>query len=430
MRVYFSGIGGVGIGPLAQIAKDTGASIAGSDQQPSLTTESLTKSGVDIKIGHQDGEFLRQKHAEAPFDYFVYTAALADNHPELVLAHQLGIVCLKRDGLLARIVDTKDLQMIAVSGTHGKTSTTALLVWVMRQLKIPVSYSVGSTLSFAPSGEYDLESAYFVYECDEYDRNMLHYTPVLSLITSIDYDHPDTYPTIEDYQTAFAAFLDQSSHSILWQQDFISLGSPDISTDYDLLDSQSIDLSHIRLPGQHMRRNAFLVERTIMRMFPATAYRDLIAAINAFPGSDRRMERLADNLYSDYGHHPKEIAATLQLAREISDDVVLVYQPHQNSRQHKVRDQYTSCMQLASKVYWLPTYLSREDEDLDIITPAELTSRLTNRRSVQLADLDENLWQAINADRQAGKLVLFMGAGSIDSWVRKQLNNPSREDIK
>lgn len=421
MRVYFSGIGGVGIGPLAAVAKGTGASIAGSDQQSSLTTESLVRDGVDINIGPQDGEFLRQKHAEAPFDYFVYTAALSADHPELALAHELGITCLKRDGLLARIIDAKDLQMIAVSGTHGKTSTTALLVWVMRQLNIPVSYSVGSTLSFAPSGEYDLESAYFVYECDEYDRNMLHYTPVLSLITSIDYDHPDTYPTLDDYQAAFGAFLDQSAHSILWREDFAELGQPDVSTDYDLLDSRSIDLSHLRLPGQHMRRNAFLVERAIMRLFPTTSYRELIAAINSFPGSDRRMERLAPNLYSDYGHHPREIAATLQLASELSSEVVLVYQPHQNARQHKVFHQYSDSMRLAEKIYWLPTYLSREDDSLEILTPQQLSSQLVNLADVEYADLDDNLWRSIQQDRNNGKLVLCMGAGSIDTWVRQQL---------
>lgn len=421
MRVYFSGIGGVGIGPLAQIAKDTGASITGSDQQNSLTAEALLKSGVEIHIGEQDGGFLRQKHAEEPFDYFVYTAALPDDHPELATARELGIVCLKRDGLLARIITAKELQMIAVSGTHGKTSTSALLVWVMRQLKIPVSYAVGSTLSFAPSGEYDLESAYFVYECDEYDRNMLHYTPALSLITSIDYDHPDTYSTLEDYQMAFGAFLDQSTHSILWQHDFQALGDPEVSSDYDLLDSSTIDLSHIHLAGQHMRRNAFLVERTIMRLFPDTAYRDLIAAINSFPGSDRRMERLADNLYSDYGHHPKEIEATLQLAREMSDDVVLIYQPHQNIRQHKVRDQYTDCMSLASTIYWLPTYLSREDVNLPTLTPEQLTTNLVNRDAVRYADLDDALWSSIEQARQAGSLVLCMGAGSIDAWVRQKL---------
>ncbi len=423
MRVYFSGIGGVGIGPLAQIARGAGATIAGSDQANSLTTEALERDGVDIQIGPQDSSYLRQLHQEQPFDYFVYTAALPADHPELIAAKELDIICLKRDGLLARIIESKGLEMIAISGTHGKTSTTALLVWVMRQLDIPVSYSVGSTLSFGPSGEYDIESAYFVYECDEYDRNMLHYTPAMSIITSIDYDHPDTYPTLGDYQSAFAAFLDQSTHSILWQRDYLSLGRPTISTDFDLLDDSRIDLSHIRLPGQHMRQNAFLVERAVMRLFPEVAYRDLVAAINSYPGSDRRMERLADNLYSDYGHHPREIAATLQLARELSDNVVLVYQPHQNTRQHKIRHQYTDCMRLASEIYWLPTYLSREDPLLEVLTPQQLTADLINRDAVDYAELDDQLWQTISTARRAGKLVLCMGAGSIDSWLRHQLTN-------
>ena len=143
--------------------------------------------------------------------------------------------------------------------------------------------------------------------------------------------------------------------------------------------------------------------------------------MNQFPGTARRFEKLADHLYSDYGHHPVEIAATLQLARELSDHVVLVYQPHQNIRQHEIRHQYTDCMTLAETVYWLPTYLTREDPHLPILTPEQLSQHMVNRSAVQSAKLDDQLWQAITAARRAGKLVLCMGAGTIDSWLRQRL---------
>src|SRR5690606_25419386 len=97
------------------------------------------------------------------------------------------------------------------------------------------------------------------------------------------------------------------------------------------------------------------------------------AALSSFPGTNRRFEKLAENLYTDYGHHPEEIAATLQLAREASEDIVLVYQPHQNWRQHFIRDQYTDQFELAGTTYWLPTYLTRENPDQEILTPEELT---------------------------------------------------------
>ena len=143
--------------------------------------------------------------------------------------------------------------------------------------------------------------------------------------------------------------------------------------------------------------------------------------LEQFPGTGRRFEKLADNLYSDYGDHPIEIAATLQLARELSDHVVLVYQPHQNVRQHEIRHQYADCMELAEEIYWLPTYLTREDPALPVLTPQQLTEQLTNRHVVHYADLDADLWCAIQTARHQGKLVLGMGAGTIDGWLRRQL---------
>ena len=188
MRIFFSGIGGVGIGPLAQVALQAGYDIVGSDLSDSRMTESLASSGVRMSIGLQTGEFLQSEHAKSPVSYYVYTAALPADAPEMLVAKQLGIPCLKRDGLLSRIIDEKGLDLIAVAGTHGKTTTSGMFAWVMQQLGLPLSYLVGTTMPFGPSGKFDSDSRYIVYECDEYDRNFLHYTPKLSVITAIDYD--------------------------------------------------------------------------------------------------------------------------------------------------------------------------------------------------------------------------------------------------
>ena len=415
MNIYFSGIGGVGIGPLAEIARDAGYRIQGSDAKPSLVTEKLEKSGVSIN-SDQSGWFLEECHREQPLDWFVYTAALPDSHPELVKARELGIRTAKRDELLNEIIRDKGLKLIAVAGTHGKTTTTGMLVWTMKQLGIPVSYSVGTTLSFGPSGAFDPASEYFVYECDEFDRNFLRFAPALSLITSIDYDHPDTYPTKSEYTTAFREFLHQSAASILWQTDadYIEANEPSAWC------LQSSEVAEFKLPGAHNRRNATLVYKALERLGIGSDV-DNQAAIASFPGTDRRFEKLGENLYSDYGHHPVEIAATLQLAREISDHIVLVYQPHQNTRQHEIRDQYTDCFTLADKVYWLPTYLSREDPNLETLSPEQLIERLSNREAVTIADMNDDLWQKLQAHRSENHLVLCMGAGSIDAWVRQRL---------
>lgn len=421
MRIYFSGIGGVGIGPLAEIAHDAGYEVAGSDIAHGLMTEELEERGIEIAYS-QSGAFLGDWHQQKPIDWFVHTAALPDDHPELTLARELGIRTAKRDELLAEIIKQKDLKLIAVAGTHGKTTTTGMLVWALQQLGLPVSYSIGTTLSWGPSGHFDPASEYFVYECDEFDRNFLHFQPHLIIITALDYDHPDTYPSPEDYRLAFVQFIEQSNYTLLWEKDLRYLQQPDIPASYSAFD-ELMDLSRITLAGDHTRHNAFLVLEALERIKQSEQARggdEKLAVINSFPGTARRFEKLADNLYSDYGHHPAEITATLQMARELSDHVALVYQPHQNIRQHEIRHQYTDeVFADADNIYWLPTHLSREDSSLTVLTPEELTSPLSK---VHIADLNDQLWDDIQRHMDAGHLVLCMGAGSIDGWARKQLS--------
>ena len=416
MNVYFSGLGGVAIGPLSEIAHDAGHTVFGSDLEESLTTKELRERGFNVVIG-QDGEFLRQTHATTPLDWFVHTAALPANHPELVAAKELGIRTGKRDEFLAEFIKDHNLKLIAISGTHGKTTTTGMTVWALKQLGIPVSYSVGSTLSFGPSGAYEPGSEYFIYECDEYDKNLLHFSPYLSLLTSIDYDHPDTYPTEEDYKATFRQYISQSEKTIAWQRDLDYIAQEPNDTIWSLSDDEQIG---IRLLGTHNRRNATLVYKALDYLGIASES-DRMAALVRFPGTDRRFETLTENLVSDYGHHPEEIAATLQRAREGAEKVVLVYQPHQNWRQHFIRDQYTNQFELAEKIFWLPTYLTRENPDQPTLTPQDLTINLTNKESVEYAELNHSLWNEIQKARDAGYLVLAMGAGTIDGWVRDQL---------
>lgn len=416
MNIFFSGIGGVGIGPLAEIALDAGYGVQGSDLRQSSLTDTLGDRGVPIAFT-QDGTFLRTCHAESPIDWYIHTAALPPDHPELMAAKKLGIKTAKRDELIAEIIRDKQLKLIAISGTHGKTSTTGMMVWLMKKLGQPVSYSVGTTLNFGPSGTYVAGSEYFVYECDEFDRNFLHFHPYLSIVTSIDYDHPDVYKSKSDYDQAFHQFINQSDMVIMWHRD----NNPEVGATAEngwiLGDNETAD---IRLPGAHNRQNATLVLKAA-EFLKYSNPSEVASILSDFPGTDRRFEKLADNLYSDYGHHPAEIAATLQMAKEIAKDVVLVYQPHQNIRQHEIKSGYTDCFKDAELVYWLPTYLSREDPSLSILTPQELTKNISNQSAVHFVDLNDELWDHIQQARSQGKLVLAMGAGTIDSWIRQRL---------
>lgn len=425
MNVYFSGIGGVGIGPLAEIAVDAGYHVQGSDLLETPITRQLRKRNVSVSIG-QDGSFLRECHEHQPVDWFVYTSALPADHPELRLAQELGIKTAKRDELLKHIIADKNLKLIAVTGSHGKTTTTGMLIWLFKQLNIPASYSVGATLSFGPSGKYTPGSEYFIYECDEYDRNFLQYYPDVSLITSIEHDHPDTYPTELDYIEAFRQFIAQSKHVIMWQADNTLLDT-DAGAGW-ILKPNDIP-QDITLHGNHNRRNATLVAKAI-EYLQITDSKNVIEAINSFPGTDRRFERLAENLYTDYAHHPSEIASTLQLARELNDHVVVVYQPHQNARQHSIMQQYADSFELAEKLYWVPTFLTREsDSSLRVFQPQDFIEHLDNKQIAESAELDDELWQKLEAARSAGKLVLCMGAGTIDSWIRQKAAALSQSEL-
>ena len=214
MNVYFNGISGTGLGPLAELAQDAGFTVFGSDLKEGAISSELSKRQIEVVYGEQDGSFLRRKIEENGVDWYVYTSAAPDDNAELQAAREAGIKCTKRDEFLAELVRQKNLKMIAVAGTHGKTTTTAMIVWALTQLDIPVSYLVGTTLGWSNGGHFDPDSEFFVYEADEYDRNFLAYHPYLAAITCIDYDHPDIYPTVNEYRAAFDKFMAQSDNVV------------------------------------------------------------------------------------------------------------------------------------------------------------------------------------------------------------------------
>lgn len=412
MRIYFSGIGGAGLEPLAILAKDAGFQVTGSDVSESLNTNELKKQDIEFEIGIQEGKYLQKQHKLKIIDLFVYTSALPHNHPELITSERLGIQTTKRAGLIKLILEQKNLKLLAIAGSHGKTTTTAMCVWVLKELGIPVSYSIGSNISFGHAASFVVDSEWFVYECDEFDRNFLEFNPDISVIVSYDYDHVDTYPTQVSYQEAFQQFINQSgqtfAHSAVAEQ-FTGVKVPKFD--------ESVYL-HMQIKGNHNKRNAQLAVVALHTAFPDISLDILREKINTFPGTQRRFEEIIPNLYSDYAHHPSEIQATIQMANELGKDVVLVYQPHQNVRQHSIKESYLDCFSGVSKVYWLPTYLSREDLSLKILTAQELSGQIKDTKII-LAELNEALRTSIRFELQANKIVVVMGAGSIDAWIRE-----------
>ena len=398
MKVYFSGISGTGIGPLAELAQDAGMTVCGSDLQRGAIADELDERQIPVAYGEQNGDFLSEQLAD--LDWFVYTSALPADHPELLLAREAGIRVSKRDEFIAEFVKIHNLKMIAVAGTHGKTTTTAMLVWACRELGIPASYLVGTTLPWGNGGNFAANGEYFIYEADEYDRNFLAFHPYVAAITCVDYDHPDIYPTPEDYQAAFTKFESQSEI---------------------VIKNTTID-SRINLVGELRRQDASIC-LAVMRQICDKSDEEIIAVLNRFPGVGRRFEQIAPNVYSDYGHHPEEIAATIKMALELKQrdnlpGVAIVYQPHQNVRQHEVRAGYKSAFNGVDKLFWLPTYLVRENPDLAVISPTEFIADLDNAEIAEAAEPSEALAKKIRQLHADGWLVLLLTAGPADTWLR------------
>ncbi|MBQ3309982.1 hypothetical protein IJG73_00875 [Candidatus Saccharibacteria bacterium] len=407
MRVFISGISGTGMGPLALFAKSAGYDVVGSDLSAGAVYDELIKQGIKVHIGPQDGKFFQQELAQG-IDWFVYTSALPKDHPELATAISQGIKTTKRDQFINQLIRQLSLKLVAVAGTHGKTTTTAMIIWAAQQLHLPVAYLVGTTLPFAPAGQYRAGDQFLIYEADEYDRNFLAFHPWLSVITTVSYDHPDIYPTPDDYTQAFQTFESQSGEVIYGGT--INAG--------------------INLAGLARRDDATAALAAVQHIAKAAGQliseSKITEVLNRFPGVGRRFERLADGVYSDYAHHPEEVSSTIEMAIEEAErlskkGVVAVYEPHQNTRQHQVIAGYKDAFTGVAKLFWLPTYLTREDSTLPVIAPEQFIATLAESALAESATLDNQLLTKLQQYLADDYLILLMTAGPADEWFRANM---------
>lgn len=426
MHIFFSGIGGTGIGPLALVAKQAGFVVSGSDKQESAYIDYLHGHGVtDISIG-QTREAIAAMHERVPIDWYVYSSAVAieqPDAPEFTFCRERGIRMSKRDELLNHILTEKQLKLIAVAGTHGKTTTTAMAIWTLRQLGVPIGYILPAKSSFADMGALEPGAEYFVYECDEYDRNFLHYRPTLSLITGIDWDHPDVYPTREEYYEAFRDFIAQSDAAYIWRADAEKIGESGSDTVRVLQPEVHTQLT---LAGEVNRKDAALVAQSLAALLERDDAVPLYDSLNQFPGVSRRFEQIAPGLYSDYAHTPEKIRGALQLGHEVAgDSLVVVYEGLHNTRQHFIRSELTHLFDSAKQLYIVPSYLAREDPSLELLTPQKLREGLSGATQSKCwpSTLDAELAAHIRHHLDEGDIVLCLsagGGGSLDEWVRQE----------
>lgn len=428
MHIYFSGIGGAGIGPLAMVAHRAGYTVSGSDLQNSSYIDYLKKQGLkNITVG-QNRQNISTVHQKQAIDWFVYSSALEmgkQSHPEVVFCRELGIKTSKRDDFINYFLNQKKLKLIAIAGTHGKTTTTAMVIWLLKQLGLPISYLLPAKTSFAELGDYLKASRYFIYEADEFDRNFLAFKPHLSLISGVSYDHHEIYKSREEYKEAFLQFINQSEKSLIWQNDLDYL-KPDLTNPAIIsLNEQKAPLNQIKLLGLYNRKDGWLAVKALNQLISASQ-EQLINLLNDFPGLSRRMEKITLNLYSDYAHTPEKIRGALSVASEMAklskQKLIVLYEPLTNRRQHYIIDDYKDCFNGADQLYWLPSYLAREDDNMPIISPEELIAHLSNPSIAKAANKGPALKDIIKRHLSQNDLVVCLaggGGGCLDDWLRE-----------
>jgi UDP-N-acetylmuramate--alanine ligase len=278
-------------------------------------------------------------------------------------------------------------------------------------------------------GAYDPKSEYFVYECDEFDRNFLAFHPHLSIIAGVGYDHHEIYPTLENYQAAFKDFIDQSRQTVLWEEDakklqLLGTANTEIETYSDPR------IEQVGIAGLYNRRDAWLVIKAVSQLTNEPMDK-LTQLMDRFPGVSRRFERIVDNLYSDDAHTPEKIMGCMSVARELSgktgQKIVVIYEPLTNRRMHYLGAEHHSVFDGAAEIYWIPSYLAREDPALAVLSPEELLQHLRSdlQQIAKPMQRDDKLKGLIDEHLKNGDMVVAMaggGAGSLDEWLREKFS--------
>lgn len=405
MKIFCIGIGGIGLSALARYYKHQGHVVSGSDANDSELIETLRNEGIDVVIGKD------KDHITEDIDQVVYTIAISENHTELLQAKKFGIVCKTYPEALGEI--TKEKKTIAVCGTHGKTTTTAMTYHALKACGINPTVIVGSLIGGIGTNFIHGDSDYMIVEACEYRRSFLNLYPTNIIVTNIDSDHLDYYKNIDDIKSAFQSFADKlNEESFLVTHSDVDLNTKAKKVNADIIDLNSVSLNVL---GQHNKRNAQLVISLLIK-FGFTEEKIREGLLN-FRGTWRRLEYKGEYkgavFYDDYGHHPTEIEATLQAVREKYPDgkfkLVAVFQPHLYSRTKLLFGDFVNAFSLADKICVLPIYASREEFD-DSISSYDLVEKMDN--SIYMENLEE-VKKYIDKNCHSGSVVVTIGAGDV-----------------
>ena len=414
-KVHFIGIGGIGISAIARMMMLEGKKVSGSDRDESNITHELAKLGATISIGQS------AENVDEETDLVIYTVAIAEDNPELAQAKELGIQTVTYPQALGALSEEK--YTIAVSGAHGKTTTTAMIAKVLIDAKFDPTVVVGSLLKDYQSNFVAGKSKYLVAEACEYKRSFLNLSPKILVITNIDDDHLDYYKDIEDIKSAFIEMVKKIPQDGFLICDREQKHIEDVAKtakctviDYELFANQNLEL---KVRGDHNLSNAaaVLAVADVLQIPRKKAEKSL----EAFNGTWRRFEykgitKTGAAVYDDYGHHPTEVVATLRGAREMFSDkrIIVLFQPHLFSRTKEHFKEFAQAFHDVDHVILAPIYPAREAFDASISSDMLALEILKNGGMAIAFQSVEEILLHLKKELSSDKDVLItMGAGDV-----------------
>ncbi len=443
-HIHLIGIGGSGLSAIARVLRESGYEVSGSDRVLSPLAQELMLAGVNVTVGHAP-ENIRGA------DLVVRSSAIPDNNPEVQAARAAGIPVLKRSEFLGQLMS--DQSGIAIAGTHGKTTTTAMTAWVFSQLGMDPSYIIGGVSKDLGQNAHAGKGAFFVIEADEYDHMFLGLLPDLIVLTTLEYDHPDCFPTLEDYRQAFVDFIghlkpdgallanleDEGTQAVLaqlpsqpalWTYGTLPAAhyravavetNADGGASFTALfqpsggEAQTLGRVQLQVPGRHNLYNALAALGTAHRM--GLDPQKAAQALSRFSGTGRRFDLQGEvdgiAIIDDYAHHPTEIRATLAAARDRYPQQCLwaVWQPHTFTRTLSLLPEFCQSFQNADRVVVTQVYGAREHSNS--FSAAEIVERIPGQKAIYVPDLQQATAYLL-AQLKSGDVLLVLSAGDAD----------------
>ena len=448
-KFHFVGIGGAGMNPIAQILLKMGYKVSGSDIRRTNILEYLEKLGAKIYIGHHENNISND------IDVVVYSSAVnPENNPEIIKAKKLRIPIIKRSVMLAELSRTK--KGIAIAGTHGKTTTTYMLGKILTDANIDPTIIVGGIIKNTNTGARWGESPYIVMEADEYDKSFLYLSPIYEIITNIEPDHLECYGSFENIKKAFIEFANKvpfygkvavcidestiqeilpyiespiitysttlSSSDIYAKNITIENGFSSFEVIYHGKNLGKVQLS---IPGIHNIRNSLGAIAISLEL--DVNFEIIKKSLSEFSNVKRRFEIIYEDenviLIDDYAHHPTEIKATLNAAKELKKDykIVAIFQPHLYSRTLNFSTQFAESLKDADIIVITEIYAARETPIEGVsaeIIVAKLKEMGLGDKVFYIQDkedIPEFIFDKINIDEKY--LIISLGAGDINKYL-------------